>query len=107
MTARPPSWPSVPDLRADPELAILAALDALLILATRSLAALHPSVSEPDQPYWQQTPTDRVAPDVVLIANQLLAALESYRNAFVIERRPSPSDDAFEPGPPDDDDLPF
>jgi len=96
-------WPQPDDLERDPVLAILAALDATIVIAIRALIAAHPYVNDDERPYWvkpELSPSDRVAPDIVMIARRLLDALESYRNAIVLKHRPSPDDSP-------QDDFPF
>ncbi len=99
-----PLWPPPEDLCRDPVLAILAALDATLTIAIRALIAAHPYANDDERPYWAKpelSPSDRVAPDIVMIARRLQDALESYRNAIVIELR------ADRRGDPPPDDMPF
>lgn len=89
MTADP-TWPKSKDLARDPALAIISALNATLIIAIRALVAMHPHAHDDARPYWvkpELTPTDRVAPDIIVSARQLLDLLESYRNAIVFEHR--------------------
>jgi len=78
-----PLWPPAEDLCRDPVLAILAALDATLTIATRALIAAHPYANDHERPYWVQpelSPSDRVAPDILMIAHRLQAG--DYRFAL-------------------------
>jgi len=85
-----PTWPRSNDMAREPALAILSALDATLVLSIRTLLAMHPYADDDARPYWakpEATPTDCVAPDLLMIARRLRDALESYRNAIVFEHR--------------------
>ena len=99
-----PMWQPLDQLARHPTLAVFAVLDATLAIAIRALVALHPTLADPERPYYlpPRTPSDRAAPDVALLARRLQDALESYQNALVIETR-----DAHFDGTPPDDDIPF
>ncbi len=82
--------PDSDDLARDPVLAILAALEQTLTLAVRALAATHPHAFDADRADRARTTltaSDRVAPDIIMIARHLTDALESYRNAIVMGQR--------------------
>ncbi len=90
-----PRPPRLEDLCRDPVLAILAALDATLILSIHALIATHPYAHDEERPYWIEpllAPSDRVASNIIMFARQLRDALESYRTAIAWEHR-SPNDD--------------
>ncbi len=79
--------PSVHDLRAAPELAILYALDAALVAALRALRAEHPTIGHDLMPDGDRLPVLRAASLVHHDARALRRALRRYRGALVVLRR--------------------
>ena len=81
--------PTPDELDSAPELAILAALDHTLELATRALACAHPELADPERPYWLlQSP--RVPPAAKTLIHRTAAltrALRAYRKAVEIQRQ--------------------
>lgn len=80
-------WPDREDLCSDPALAILAALDATLSLAILSLAANHPSLGDPERPYYLPPllPSDQIAEEIISVGYKLQSALQAYRKAIILE----------------------
>ena len=93
--------PTLDDLDRAPELAILAALDHTLELATAALVCAHPELCDPERPYWISSPTRSLtlAKTLVRRAHGLQRAIRSYRRA--LETRPRHEES------PDLDDLDF
>ena len=75
MISQPPPTPD--DLRRDPELAILAALDHTLELAVYALVAIYPDLTDSDRPVWRR---EDAAIDHA--ANHLVACTEPLRHAI-------------------------
>lgn len=93
-------WPTPPELAENPELAVLALLDAALDLAVSALLALYPELADPERPYWIRRPSpdlDRAA-TLTRRAHALQDAIAAYRRTL-----PPATDDLPEPSPPDDD----
>jgi hypothetical protein len=91
-------WPTPPDLAENPELAVLALLDAALDLTVSALLALYPELADPERPYWIDAPSaarDRAA-TIASRAHSLREALARYRRIL-----PPATDDLS--SPPDDD----
>jgi len=99
--ARLPPAISVPDMAAAPELAVLAALLAVLQIVIDALLATHPALTDDERPYWVKTP-DAVPHAASVIANvhRLRRAIHRYQLAVM------PSPEPTEPGPADDH-IPF
>jgi hypothetical protein len=98
-------WPSPEDLCRDPELAILALLDAAIALSLSALVATHPIIVDHERPYWIEPKplhSDHFAQTLVHIADQLRYAIAKYRLAINAEHR-SHSDNSNHP----DDEIPF
>ena len=77
MSWREPSLtglPSTSELSCAPERAILAALDASLVLASRALKAEHPSLDSPDE---------SSADPLILLAGSILASAASLHELIV------------------------
>ena len=93
--------PTPGDLDRAPELAILAALDLTLELATAALVCAHPELCDPERPYWISSPTRSLtlAKTLVRRAHGLQRAIRAYRRA--LETRPRHEES------PDLDDLDF
>jgi hypothetical protein len=66
-----------------PELAILCALDEILDLARRTLLAAHPTLGDPDAPYWvaERDALCRAARVLIARSATLHRAIRSYENA--------------------------
>ena len=95
--------PTPSDLAADPELAILAALDLTLELATRALACAHPELADPERPYGL-APSSRVTTAAETLIDRtvrLTRALRAYRRAVEIQRQDEAAASRYR------DDLPF
>ena len=73
--------PTPPQLDVHPEDGVLALLDGTLLLAVRSLVAVHPEIDDPDRPSWVPTPSlaSRSARQVINRAYELLGSLTDYR----------------------------
>jgi hypothetical protein len=94
MARRPPAI-SVSHLAAAPELAVLAALLAVLDVVVHALLALHPELADHERPYWIKTPNAvRLAASVLRNADELRRAINRYRLAVM----PSPQPTAPVPG---------
>jgi len=91
--------PSVSDLRAAPELAVLHALDAALVAALRALRAQHPTLGHDFMPDGYRLPVLCTASLVHRDATALRRALRRYRVALAVLLR---CDDQA-----NDDDIPF
>jgi hypothetical protein len=96
-------WPDREDLCSDPALAILAALNATLSLAILSLAANHPSLADPERPYYLPPllASDQIAEKIISVGYKLQSALQAYRKAIILEN------DSEQRGLTQSDDLPF
>ena len=90
--------PTPPQLHEHPEAGVLALLDDALLLAVRSLVAVHPDIDDPDRPYWAPAPSpaSRSARQVINRAYELLGSLADYRTIR-----------EDEDAEPTDDDIPF
>jgi hypothetical protein len=91
--------PTPDDLERAPELAILAALDHTLELATAALVCAHPELRDPERPYWLASPTRSLALATSLLrrTHGLQRALHAYRRALEIRRRHENSTDLDAP----------
>lgn len=87
--------PTPDDLDRAPELAILAALDHTLELATAALVCAHPELCDPERPYWLGSPTRSLtlAKTLVRRTHGLKRAIRAYRRALEIRPRPEDSTD--------------
>ena len=90
--------PTPPQLDEHPEDGVLALIDGALLLAVRSLVAVHPDIDDPERPYWAPapSPTSRSARQVINRAYALIGSLADYRTI---------RDD--EDAEPTEDDIPF
>lgn len=79
--------PKPPEIARSPELAILTALDAALLIADYALLAEHPDLWDQDRPSWRPPPDlpARIADTIIGLARRLRGTLARYRNA--IEKR--------------------
>ena len=79
--------PKPPEIARSPELAILTALDAALLVADYALLAEHPDLWDQDRPSWRPPPdtTARIANIIIGLARRLRGSLVTYRDA--IEKR--------------------
>jgi len=83
LTSHPPPTPD--DLRRDPELAILAALDHTLKLAVYALVAIYPDLTDADRPLWRREDAaiDRAANHLVACTEPLEQAIGEFRTAIL------------------------
>ena len=81
--------PTPDDLDRAPELAILAALDHTLELATAALVCAQPELCDPERPYWLGSPTRSLtlAKTLVRRTHALQRAIRAYRRALEMRRR--------------------
>lgn len=81
--------PTPDDLECAPELAILAALDHTLELATAALVCAQPELCDPERPYWLGCPTRSLtlAKTLVRRTHGLQRAIRAYRKALEIRPR--------------------
>lgn len=89
-------WPQPEEVCRDPELAILAALDAILTLAIHAIIAAHPYAQDDQRPYWvgpSLSAADRIASDLLTSARRLSEILDAYRDAIGFENCSPPADD--------------
>ena len=84
----PVDIPTPNDLDRDPELAVLAALDAALQAAVFALISVHPHLRGGDEPQPRHDPPDTywIASVFLISARQLGDALDAYRNAIDKQR---------------------
>jgi hypothetical protein len=74
--------PAIPPLTIAPELAVLAALFALLDIASDALYATHPELADDERPYWVPTPVAvSRATAIIRRAAGLRRAVRRYRLA--------------------------
>ncbi len=74
--------PSVPDLEAAPELAVLTVLLGVLDMVERALLAAYPEFADQERPYWIKTPDAfRLASALLRHADGLRRAVHRYRLA--------------------------
>jgi hypothetical protein len=75
------SLPTPAQLDQHPEAGVLALLHGALLLAVRSLVAVHPDIDDPERPCWAPAPSpaSRPARRVIHRAHALLGALADYR----------------------------
>ena len=90
--------PTPPQLHEHPEDGLFVLLDDALLLAVRSLVAVHPDIEDPNRPYWKPAPSpaSRSARQVINRAYALLGSMADYRTT-----RDSDDDE------PTEDDIPF
>jgi hypothetical protein len=96
MSPRPAPTPA--ELADAPELAILAALDAIVDFALRALVSEHPQLADPECPAWarQNSPASDAAHRILAAARPLSNALEAYRRAIATARDdPTDTDPSF------------
>jgi hypothetical protein len=86
LTSRPSVTPN--DLRSDPELAILDALDHTLRLAVYALVASYPEITESEIPVWRRddSTAGRAAGHLIACSQKLESALGDYRDAILRAR---------------------
>ena len=106
-------FPTTSELCSAPERAILAALDANLILGIRALTVAHPTLAVPEQVLGHQ-PLLLLGESILATAGSLRELLADYEAlvdgltgpavswATAAPRAPTPADCT-----PDDDDIPF
>jgi hypothetical protein len=81
---------SISHLAASPELAVLAALLAVLDIVVSALLAVHPELVDHERPYWIKTPDAvRLAACVLRNANGLRRAINRYRLAVMPSPEPT------------------
>jgi hypothetical protein len=96
MSPRPAPTPA--DLADAPELAILAALEAIVDLALRALVSEHPQLADPECPAWarQNTPASDAAHRILAATRPLSNALAAYCRAIANARHdPTDTDPSF------------
>ena len=91
---RSPASPTPTDLRHDPELAILDALDHTLHLAVAALVAIHPELTDAEQPLWrvEASASGDAANTLVVRSEALAQAISEYRAALLRAREAEPID---------------
>jgi len=87
--------PRPPEIAHSPELAILAALDATLLIADDTLLATHPELWDQDRPWWRPPPDAmvRIAATIIDLAHRLRDELARYRSALEKRDQNARSDD--------------
>ena len=87
--------PTPAELARSPELAILTALDAALLVADYALLAEHAELWDQDRPSWRPLPdsTSRIADAIIHLARRLSDALTRYRRAIEKHEEETRSDD--------------
>lgn len=96
--------PTLPALTAAPELAVLAALVALLDFVTDALYAAHPELADDERPYWIPTPAAvPLADNLLRRAAGLHRAVARYRLAVT----PTPAAELPTSGHDGHDEIPF
>jgi hypothetical protein len=98
---RPPPTITIPELAAVPELAVLAALLAVLDVIDRALLAAHPELADHERPYWILTPA------VVPRAASVLRNADSLRRAVARYRLALTHHSATNEPPAGDAEIPF
>ena len=93
MTSHPPVTPN--DLRGDPELAILAALDHTLKLAVYALVAVYPELTDPERPFClrEGAATGDAASQLLACGEELELAIRGYRTAILRAREAEANED--------------
>jgi len=76
--------PKPPEIARSPELAVLAALDAALLVTDYALLAEHPDLWDQDRPPWCPPPDlpARIADTIIDLAHRLRDTLACYRRAL-------------------------
>ena len=76
------------DLRSDPELAILGALDHTLGLAVYARVAIYPKLTDSEIHAWRQDhfTTGPAARHLIACAQELESAVSHYRDAILCDR---------------------
>ncbi len=84
----PRRFPTPDEIADAPELALLHALDEILVLVPRTLVAAHPKLGDSEAPFWLQeaSRTIRKANDIVATAHRLRQHLRAYRVAITLAR---------------------
>jgi hypothetical protein len=103
--------PTPPQLEQAPELAALAALDAILEVAACALQVAHPEIdADPECPYWIAAADRLTAESLLQLFEDLRVLLARYRDETL---RPVDvlDQESYQDDPPraapDDDDIPF
>ncbi len=93
MTSHPPVTPN--DLRRDPVLAILAALDHTLKLAVYALVAVYPELTDSERPFWllEGSATGHAASQLLACGEELELAIRGYRTAIIRAREAEANED--------------
>jgi hypothetical protein len=93
LTSHPPVTPN--DLRGDPELAILAALDHTLKLAVYALVAVYPELTDSERPFWllEGSATGHAASQLLACGEELELAIRGYRTAILRAREAEANED--------------
>ncbi len=83
-----PHLPTPDELVDAPELAILYALDQILILAPRVLVTAHPELADTGAPFWviEASKPTQIAADIVAEAHGLQRLIRAYRRAVSLSR---------------------
>ncbi len=83
------------DLRSDPELAILDALDYTLGLAIYALVAIYPELTDAEIPTWRRddTPAGHAARHLITSSEQVHRAICRYRTAVLQTREADANQD--------------
>jgi hypothetical protein len=86
--------PTPTDLRLDPELAILAALDHALELAVYALVAIHPELTDSEGPFWRREDSaiGHAANHIVDRSETLKQAIFEYQTAILNAREEEAND---------------
>jgi hypothetical protein len=89
------SSPTPTDLRHDPELAIVAALDHTLRLAVAALVAIYPELSDSQRPLWrvEASASGEAASALVARSEALGQAISAYRAALLRARETELTDE--------------
>ncbi len=93
MTSHPPVTPN--DLRRDPELAILDALDQTRKLAVYALVAIYPELIDSERPFWRHEDSvlGDAASHLIACSEELELAVCGYRTAILRAREAEANED--------------
>jgi hypothetical protein len=93
LTTLPPITPN--NLRSDPELAILDALDHMLELAVYALVAIYPELTDSERPSWRRddSAAGRAASHLIACSQELECAVCGYRTAILRARESEANQD--------------
>jgi hypothetical protein len=94
---KPHSIPTPPELMKNPELAVLAVLDATLDVAWYALAAEHPDMHDEHELYEQSTPRISlfVARHIIELMDKLHVSIDRYRQRLKDEQQAQTEDLPF------------